>query len=485
MGFDKVKVKQICWLILYVAVILFALLHIETVVSGIGIVVEILKPFFIGGIIAFILNIPMRSIENKLLGRWQGKTSGAKRPVSMILSILFLAALVTLVVVAIVPQMRNTFTTLGEKLPVFYENVMASLENLAVTYPELGEQLESLATMEFDWNSIISTIVDFLRNGVTNMLSSTVNVASGIIGGVTKGVVGFIFALYVLAQKEKLQDQAVRILFAYLPEKTGKHILEVCRRLHVNFTNFICGQCLEAVILGCMFVIVMSLVGMPYAIMIGTLVAFTALIPIVGAFIGCFIGAFLILIDDPVKALWFVVIFLILQQVEGNLIYPRVVGNSVGLPSIWVLASVSVGGSLFGVFGMLLFIPLTSTIYSLLRDDVNYRNQKKGRLPGQPELPGRDRKAAVQDRKGPEQDRNVPEQSGKASGQKKVSDGTKTDGVKADMEKHGCRTEEKQASGKKKVSGKSQVPEKSNEAEKLSGHGKIVWQKRENAGKNS
>lgn len=378
MGFDKVKVKQICWLILYVALILFALIHIETVVYGIGVVVEILKPFLIGGIIAFILNIPLRGIENKLLKKWKGKSAGVwKRPVSLILAILFLVAVLTLVLVAIIPQLKETIATLGNKLPGFFEDMGLWLSEMAVMYPMLEEQLSELANMEFDWNSIISTVADFLKNGVTNMLSSTVNVASGIIGGVTKGIIGFIFSLYILSQKEKLHNQIHRVMQAYLSEQAGQRITEVCHRLYVNFTNFICGQCVEAVILGGLFIVAMTVFGMPYAIMIGTLIAFTALIPIVGAFIGCFVGAFMILIDNPVKAVWFIVLFLIIQQLEGNLIYPRVVGNSVGLPSIWVLASVSIGGSLFGVVGMLMFIPLMSTAYSLLRDDVNYKNKGK------------------------------------------------------------------------------------------------------------
>lgn len=378
MGFDKVKLKQICWLSLYIALILFALLHIETVVSGIRVLFEILKPFLIGAMIAFILNIPMKGIEDRLLIGWSGKKGQAfKRPVSLVLSILFVAAVITLIIVAIVPQMKNTIATLGAKLPGFFDDVKKGLEEMAVTYPALGELLNEMAATEFDWNSIISTVVDFLKRGVTDVVNSTVNVASGIIGGVTKTLIGFIFAIYILVQKEKLHDQANRILTAYIPEKSAGHIGEVCHRLYVNFTNFICGQCLEAVILGFLFIIAMTIFGMPYAIMIGALIAFTALIPIVGAFIGCFVGAFMILIDNPVKALWFVILFLILQQLEGNLIYPRVVGNSVGLPSIWVLASVSVGGSLMGVAGMLIFIPLMSTAYSLIRDDVNSRNRKK------------------------------------------------------------------------------------------------------------
>ena len=380
MGFDKVKIKQICWIILYVAIVLFVLLKIETVVQGVGLFFEILKPFIVGAVIAFILNIPMKGIEEKIFRKWNGKGVALKRPVSLVLSILFVAAVITLVIVAILPQLKATFNTLGNKLPGFFEDVEDMLAELAVAYPALGNQFNDFATTDFDWNSILNTIANFLQNGVTDMLNSTVNVASNIIGAVTAAIIGFIFSLYILLQKEKLHDQVRRIISAYLPEKTGQRIHEVCSRLYVNFTNFICGQCLEAVILGCLFIVIMSIFGFPYAIMIGTLIAFTALIPIVGAFIGCAVGAFMILIDNPVKALWFVIIFLILQQLEGNLIYPRVVGNSVGLPAIWVLASVSVGGSLFGVAGMLMFIPLMSTIYSLIRDDVNERNGRKMRL---------------------------------------------------------------------------------------------------------
>ena len=181
-------------------------------------------------------------------------------------------------------------------------------------------------------------------------------------------------------QKETLANQGERLMHAYLPEKFYQQTRKVLKLLYKNFSSFISSQCLEAVILGSLFVIVMSIFGFPYAVLIGTLIAVTALVPIVGAFIGCAVGAFLILVEDPLLAVGFVVLFLVLQQLEGNLIYPRVVGNSVGLPAIWVLVAVSVGGSLFGVVGMLIFIPITSTVYTLLREDVNERNAKKTRL---------------------------------------------------------------------------------------------------------
>ena len=209
------------------------------------------------------------------------------------------------------------------------------------------------------------------------MLNSTIGIASSVVSGFTNLFIGLVFSVYVLAQKEKLAGQVKRVLSAFLPEKINNSVLYVCALLNKNFTNFITGQCLEAVILGTMFVIAMTIFRMPYAVMIGVLIAFTALIPIVGAFIGCVVGAFLILLVNPWKALAFIVLFLVLQQIEGNLIYPRVVGSSVGLPAMWVLVAVTIGGSLFGIMGMLVFIPLISTVYALLRECVNRRNEKK------------------------------------------------------------------------------------------------------------
>ena len=383
MGFNKVKIKQICWMILYVAGIILLLKYSNVLFSGLKLAVGIFLPFIIGAAVAFILNIPMNVIEKRLFGKWKGKAADKlKRPISMFFSIILVVAIITLVIVAVVPQLRNTFSTLGAKITPFVQNTLVWLQGLADDYPELASMIQNLESVEFNWDGILANVGSFLKNGVGSMVGSTFTVASSIIGGIANVFIAVVFAIYILSQKEKLQNQAGRILDAYASDRINRNVREVCHRLHVNFTNFICGQCLEAVILGMLFVIFMTIFKMPYAIMIGTLIAFTALIPIVGAFIGCGVGAFMILIDNPMQALWFVVLFLIIQQLEGNLIYPRVVGNSVGLPSIWVLMSVSVGGSLFGVVGMLIFIPLMSTLYSLLRDDVNRRNEQKNRMMG-------------------------------------------------------------------------------------------------------
>lgn len=375
----KEKMRQIRHLLVWAALLVLALIYSREVFRGISFFFGILQPFLWGGAIAFALNIPMKYYEERLLARWKGKGAvKIKRPVCLTLAIVSLLLVVSLVVGTVMPQLTRTFTEVGAKVPAFLEEVVEELDDLTRKYPELAGQVDKLEQLELDWQSMLDNVVDFLKNGAGDMLTSTVTVASSIISGVVNLVIAFIFALYILAQKERLENQGRRILSAYLPGKAEEKILEVLSMLHGNFSSFITGQCLEAVILGIMFVIAMSIFQMPYALMIGVLIAFTALIPIVGAFIGCGVGAFLILMDNPLQALWFVILFLVLQQIEGNLIYPRVMGNSVGLPAIWILVAVSLGGSLFGIAGMLFFIPLMSTCYSLLRENVNARNRERG-----------------------------------------------------------------------------------------------------------
>lgn len=378
MGFDKVKMKQIRNTILLIAALMLGLKYSDQLFIAMGVCLRIIKPFLIGGVVAFVLNIPLRGIENKLLRKWNGKSAKKfKRPVSILLSVLFVILIVNIVIMSVVPQLGKTIVELSNAFPAFAERVMGDLEALAREYPQIQDYVVQLENMEIDWQSIVNSVIDFMKNGMTNLLSSTVTVASNIAGGIMNAAISFIFAIYILGQKEKLQNQFTRLIKAYLPYKVNEKIMKVCALLYQNFSNFITGQCLEAVILGSLFVIAMLIFQMPYAVMVGVLIAFTALIPIVGAFIGCIVGAFLILVINPMKAVGFVVMFLILQQIEGNLIYPKVVGNKVGLPSIWVLMAVTVGGSLFGIAGMLFFIPLVSTVYMLLRDGVNSRESIK------------------------------------------------------------------------------------------------------------
>ncbi|MDO5389390.1 MAG: AI-2E family transporter, partial [Clostridia bacterium] len=247
----------------------------------------------------------------------------------------------------------------------FFETVVKSDE--AAYYIE---QLKN-----WDWKTVFSYIENFLKSG-GNVLNSTIGVVRTIFSTTVNIIIGLIFAIYILLQKEKLSVQCAKILFAIVPKKYAVKTIDIAKMTYGIFSSFVTGQCLEACILGTMFFIVLSICRMPYSLLIGVLIAFTALIPIVGAFIGCFISALLILMISPIKAVIFVAIFLILQQIEGNLIYPHVVGNSVGLPSMWVLVAVTVGANLFGVLGILFFIPLSSVIYALFKTWVNNRIKK-------------------------------------------------------------------------------------------------------------
>lgn len=375
---DKKLFRMICKLILFAGAIILGVMYSKELVEVMKLFIGMLTPFLVGASMAFVLNLPAGFIERKVFGKWtSAKTAGLKRGISIVLAILFVIALLVFVFLTVVPQLTRTLMELGTVSSAFFMELIAKLEVLATEYPEWKDAFSALEEISIDWSSIVSYVTAFLKNGLGNLLTSTVGFAGSVAGMLFDGVIAIVFAIYILSGKEKLGAQAKKLMHAYLPEKGYVKTLKILALCNHNFAKFISGQCLEAVILGTLFVICMTIFQMPYAVLVGVLIAFTALIPIVGAFIGCAVGAFLILMISPVKALIFIIMFLILQQLEGNLIYPKVVGNSVGLPAIWVLVAVSLGGSMFGVVGMLVFIPLMSTLYALLRENVANRNKKK------------------------------------------------------------------------------------------------------------
>ncbi len=377
---EKEKVRTVRSLILFAGLVCLGVIYSKEVLAVILAVFKMLSPFLVGGAIAFVLNLPMRFIENKLFFRWKGKkTEGVRRALSILLAILFVLLIMAIVIWMVVPQMTQTLMELGTVGPAFFNRIVVALEKLVDQYPTLRDDIANLENLSLNWNTVISYITAFFKEGLTNIFSATVGLVGGIATFLFDGIIAVVFAVYVLAGKERLIRQSRKLLAAYLPKTVAAKTVRILALCNHNFSKFITGQCLEAVILGSMFVIAMTIFRMPYAVMIGVLIAFTALIPIVGAFVGCVIGAFLILMISPMKAIGFVVLFLILQQIEGNLIYPRVVGSSVGLPALWVLVAVSVGGSMFGIVGMLVFIPLMSTLYTLLRENVNKRIKRKQR----------------------------------------------------------------------------------------------------------
>ena len=336
MNLTKENVKKICGIILFTVVVLVIVQNYEKVGNAIGLLWGIIFPFVLGGIIAFILNIPMRAIEKLLFKSKNGKQKKYARPLSMIITFLLVIGVIAGVILIVVPQIGGTVRELTKSAEAFFPKVQ-----------KWAEDMFSNNTQIHDW--------------IASLQFNT----------------GLIFAFYLLAKKETLQRQVNMFMQAALPEKIVNKITYVAKLSNETFSNFITGQCLEALILGTMFFVTLSIIRLPYALLIGVLIAFTALIPIFGAFIGCIVGAFLMIMVSPMKALIFVIVFIVLQQIEGNLIYPKVVGGSVGLPSLWVLAAVTIGSSLMGVAGMLFFIPFTSVIYTLVREWTYKRLEQK------------------------------------------------------------------------------------------------------------
>ena len=378
MDLNKENMRKIKELIVFTIVILIALWKYTLVVDFLGFILNIIFPFLLGGAIAFILNVPMSFLESKIFGNKNIEGRPAQkfaRPCSLTLTILGVIDIIALVMFVVIPQLGSTFVGLGKTIQDFTPVAMAWIEELFHNNQEIMALLEDF---NMDWDKILDGFAAFFKNGAGSVLDTTMSAAKSIISSVTTFFIAFVFSCYILLQKEKLRVQVQKIFYAYLPKKIVEKVLDICSLTYRTFASFLAGQCVEALILGMMFLVTMWILRLPYALLVGVLIAFTALIPIFGAFIGCIVGAFLILMVNPIKAITFVAMFLVLQQVEGNLIYPKVVGNSVGLPSIWVLAAVSIGGSLMGVVGMLVFIPLVSVIYILFRGDVYKRLEKKG-----------------------------------------------------------------------------------------------------------
>lgn len=378
MDLNRENMRKIKELIVFTLVILIGLWKYNLIVDFLGFILNIIFPFLLGGAIAFILNVPMSFLEDMIFGnaKEEGKPlQKLARPCSLTLTILCVIGMIVLVMFVVIPQLGSTFVGLGKTIQDFTPGAMAWMEEMFHNNKEVMALLESL---NVDWDKILDGVAAFFKNGAGSVLDTTMSAAKSIISSVTTFFIAFVFSCYILLQKEKLRVQVQKIFYAYLPKRIVEKILDICSLTYRTFSSFLTGQCVEALILGLMFFVAMGILRLPYALLVGVLIAFTALIPIFGAFIGCIVGAFLILMVNPVQAFTFVVMFLVLQQIEGNLIYPKVVGNSVGLPSIWVLAAVSIGGSLMGVVGMLVFIPLVSVVYILFRGDVYKRLEKRG-----------------------------------------------------------------------------------------------------------
>ena len=368
MDWNRDQIKQRLLVVCGGVAFFCALQNLSAVIAALRWVLGTLSPFLVGGAIAFVLNVPMRAIEARLPGGKRGKA--LRRPLALVLTLAAVTGVVTLAACVISPGVGDAVRSITGQLPAAFQRVQERLAELETWLP----QLETLAAdLQFDWKALSEKAASLVRDWGGGLVSSGGVLIGGVVSGVSTFVIGLIFSFYVLLQKERLGRQGRQVLYALLPEPWADKALEVLRLSSRTFSSFLSGQCVEAVILGSLFVVAMTLCRMPYALLVGVLIALTALIPVVGAFIGCVVGALLIAVTNPWQAVGFVVLFLVLQQIEGNLIYPHVVGSSVGLPSIWVLAAVTLGGKLMGVAGMLFFIPLCSVLYALFRGFVKAR----------------------------------------------------------------------------------------------------------------
>jgi predicted PurR-regulated permease PerM len=327
-----------------------------------------LSPILIGFCIAYVLNILMSFYERHYFPKKNHKKAVAvtKRPVCMLAAILSLCGILALVVGLVVPELVSCISFLLSEIPPALQKLFSRPWVERLLPEDLSATLASI-----DWMKMITKVWDFVRSGFSSALSTVVSAVVSVFSGIVTGFLSVIFAIYMLASKEKFSRQLQRVMGRFLPAKGVEKINHIGGVTNTCFQRFIVGQCTEAVILGVLCVVGMWIFRFPYATMVGALIGITALIPVAGAYIGAGVGALMILTVSPVKALLFLVFIVVLQQLEGNLIYPKVVGDSIGLPALLVLSAITVGGSLGGVLGMLIAVPITAALYHLLKETVN------------------------------------------------------------------------------------------------------------------
>ena len=354
MRLDKKLIHRIFLCLAGLLVLVWLLTDTQRVQAVWGTVSALLSPFVMGAAVAFVFNVPMRGVEKQLSDI---RKPGLRRGLALVITIGLIVLVLAGVVGLLIPQIQKTVDTLSVRFPPFLKRAGESAMQFLEKHPELTN---------VDWNTVIQKAFSFLGDSAGTIVDSAFSAIGSVTGAIVNIFISLFFAIYCLTRKEILARQGRRLLYAFLPERTGDETVRILRLTNATFSKFISGQCLEACILGCLFAVAMLIFRMPYVALVSVIIAVTALVPVVGAFVGCALGAFFILVDSPIQALTFVAMFLVIQQLENNLIYPRVVGTSIGLPGMWVLVAVTVGGGLMGVGGMLLMIPLASVLYTLL-----------------------------------------------------------------------------------------------------------------------
>lgn len=375
MELDKKNFKRLL-AVVCTGIILYWLLNEPQLASGVwSFGIRTLSPFIVGAVIAFILNVPMRFFERHL--KFIQK-AGLRRSIALLLTLVCGALVITAVFSLLIPQLAKTLASLYPAVAAFLKEVEAWVNRILAENPQLMQWIqENTELSKLDWAGLVQQGLTLVGNSLSAILTTALTAIGGLVGVLMDAFIAIVFAVYALFQKEVLARQGRKLAYAFLKESHADYVVKVLRLSNATFSNFLSGQCIEVCILGALFAVAMAIFRMPYIPLISVLVAVTAFIPVVGAWAGCIIGAFLILISDPVQAFWFVIMFLVIQQIEGNMIYPKVVGTSIGLSGMWVLFAIGIGGELMGVLGMFLMIPVVSVLYTLLREWTHNRLDKR------------------------------------------------------------------------------------------------------------
>jgi len=357
-------------------IVIYWILHETTRFNAVlAVIKSVLAPFVLGASLAFVFNVPMRAIEGRLSKIGNPRL---RRLFAVVVTMLLVLLVLALVFYLLIPQLTDTVQSLMPKLTTFFVSLEGDIAEFLQNNPKLTKWITDNTDIEnLEFAGLVEKALSIVGNSVTTIVGSMLAAIGSITGALMNAVIAIVFAFYCLFQKETLARQGRKIMYAFIPEHIADGTIRILRLTNTTFSNFLSGQCIEVCILGAMFAVSMALLGMPYIPLVSVLIAVTAFIPVVGAWIGCACGAFLILVANPTQALIFVIMFIVLQQIENNMIYPRVVGTSIGISGMWVLVAVSVGGALFGVAGMFLMIPLAAVIHTLLREMVNRKLDNK------------------------------------------------------------------------------------------------------------